>query len=118
MQLHPLWLQEYNAYLTAQELKKMGVKPPQKLLAKIHGEKFFETDIQEGEILEPNISPWKPSPEDIAIARKLWRENGWTKESLLFMLRSRFGITSLKEIQKFSKDEFELFLNYLEYLKK
>ncbi len=107
LQLHPLYLKEYNGYLAAQELKRQGVSVPIKLLAQIHGSEFFdEGEIQEAEIVEPD---WKPKKEDIAIARQLWRGNNWTQEQLVVLLKSRFGINSLKEIQTLSQEQFNQF---------
>ena len=108
LQLHPLWLKEYNAYLTGTELRNQGLVVPQKLLPFIHGSEFFDMEIQDAEILDPYAINWKPSKSDIELARQLWRQNGWTKDELLKMLKSRFGINSLKEIQTFNIDQFQL----------
>lgn len=127
LELHPLWLREYNHYLSAQEIKKLGYSVPKKVLAQIHGEELIN-DLQTVETtviedlplietddisfrtrvrgnLEPRVLPWQPSPEESQEMKELVRKN-WTRESFLELLRSRFNITDVQEIANFTKEQY------------
>ena len=117
LELHPAWLREYNLYQQMLELKQLNQAVPQKLLQGIYGEELFEGKTITVEVKEDisvlEAANWKPSPHDISELRELWRKNNWTKEKLLGLLRSRFGISQIKQIQLFNKEQFEQFKSAL-----
>ena len=126
LELHPAWSREFSLYQQMQQLQQLNQPIPQRLLKSIYGEELFEgitisieaRGVQGGEPSSPHsreqsdlplLEAWKPSKEDIEEVRSLWRENNWSQEELLLMLRSRFGISEIKEIQTFNQEKFEEF---------
>ena len=108
IELHPIWLKEYNSFLHAQEIKSLGYAVPKKLLAQIHG-----TELIDG---IPLLESWKPSQQDIQDIKALYYDHGWTSEELCKKMRSRFGIKkdNIKEaIASFDKEQFEDFKTLL-----
>ena len=127
LELHPLWQREYQSFLSAQQIQRLGLTVPKKVLGEIYGEELIEPldvqtiDIsetlniaaatQEQKVLSPHTdSDWRPSSEDIHLARQKWRENNWTESGLRSMLRSHFGIDSLKEIRNLTQEQYYQFL--------
>lgn len=115
LELHPLWLREYNHYLSAQEIKKLGYSVPKKLLAQIHGEELINdlTTIETRAI--SLIDSWKPTVAESEETKALAQSNGWTKEEIIDLLRSRFNVTDLSQIANFSKEQY---YNFREALKR
>ena len=121
LELHPLWANEYHASLSAKQIQSLGLTVPRKVLADIYGEELIEPlDVQtidisgsqtlDLKILPPECPEWRPSSEDIDLARQIWRKNQWTEAGLRAMLRSHFGIDSLKEIRNLTQEQYYQFL--------
>lgn len=132
LELHPLWANEYHASLSAKQIQSLGLTVPRKVLADIYGEELIDPkdvqtidisgsqalDISSTELIsikgtqEQKVLPpeWRPSSEDIDLARQIWRKNQWTEAGLRAMLRSHFGIDSLKEIRNLTQEQYYQFL--------
>ena len=109
IELHPIWLKEYNSLSHAKEIKSLGYAVPKKLLAQIHGAELIDS--------VPLLKSWKPSEEDIQSIKTLYYDYNWTSEELFNVMRSRFGIgkDNIKEaIASFDKEQFEEFKTILQ----
>ncbi len=109
LELHPIWLKEYNSFLYAQQIKSLGYAVPKKLLAQIHGTELID------EI--PLLESWKPTQEDIQGIKALYYDYNWNSEELFNVMRSHFGIgkDNIKEaIASFDKEQFEEFKTILQ----
>ena len=121
LELHPLWANEYRASLSAKQIQSLGLNVPKKVLAEIYGEELIEPldvqtiDISGSQTLDMKVLPtqWRPSSEDIELARQTWRKNEWSEAELRAMLRSHFGIDSLKEIRNLTQEQYSQFLTAL-----
>ena len=113
LELHPIWLKEYNSFLHAEQIKSLGYAVPKKLLAQIHGTELIEIDSSIP-LLE---SSWKPSQQDIQKIKSLYYDYNWNSEELFNVMRSHFGIekNKIKEaIASFDRKQFKKFKTILE----
>ena len=87
-------------------LKKITI-PEQLVLSSIN-------DVDSMPVLLPDsVTQWQPSNQDIKKAQQLWRDNEWTKEGLLKLLRSQFKVSEIKGIRTLTLKQYNEFLTIL-----